>query len=108
MASELPPYVHARKETGKRLREVNRLSDYIAKNPFAGSANTTLKLSQVMNAFVIANEGSANLTFTINGSTYTVKPGYDFDEVLDPFNLVSISATGEFFGYCRRRADEFR
>lgn len=73
-----------------------------ARDAFSGSSNTTIKTSAVMSSLVITNDGSANLTFTVLGNTYTLRPGYTFDEELEPFSVVEIKATDAFFGYVRR------
>jgi len=50
--------------------------------------------SQPMNGFTIINNGVANLTFTINGDTFTLKPSQGFQEKLSPFTVVAIASTG--------------
>ena len=46
--------------------------------------------------FSIINDGTADLTFTINGNTRTVKPGENYNALFDAFTSLSISATGAY------------
>ena len=46
--------------------------------------------------FSIVNDGTADLTFTINGNTRTVKPGENYNALFDAFTSLSISATGAY------------
>src|SRR5690242_13245571 len=62
-----------------------------AKQPFSGTANTTYTFTNSMRGFVISNDGVADLTFTISGDTYTVKSGEVFDDVFDPFTVVTVT-----------------
>jgi hypothetical protein len=48
--------------------------------------------------FFITNDGTANLTFTINGYTRTVKPGEKYQSCFDAFTSLTISATGAYRG----------
>lgn len=80
-----------------------QLSGYKARDAFSGSRSTKVKTSDTMNSLVITNDGAANLTFTIHGNTYTLRPGYTFDEELEPFDFIDINASDSFFGYTRRR-----
>lgn len=73
-----------------------------AKEPFSGSANLTKNFARSMEALVIVNDSNSDLTFTIANDTYTVKSGEIFDEELEPFLSVSVTATGPFRGYGRR------
>ena len=70
-----------------------------AKQPLNGSGNTTITFTSPMQGFVIVNDGSTNLTFTINGDTYTVKPNEKFPECFEPFTSVTIVTTGAFRCY---------
>lgn len=84
------------------------MNEFKAKDAFAGSSTKVINFSQTVNSFVICNDGSSNLTFTILGNTYTLRPGYTFDEELEPFTTATITATDAYFGYVRRRKDETR
>lgn len=46
--------------------------------------------------FFISNDGTANLTFTINGTTRTVKPGETYQSAFDAFTSLTISATSAY------------
>jgi hypothetical protein len=49
-----------------------------------------------MSGFAVQNDGNANLTFTINGLTITVKPTEGFEDIFEPFTSVQVNATGAF------------
>lgn len=68
----------------------------LAKEPFAESDLTIgeYTFAQEMNGFDILNNGLANLTFTIAGDTYTVKPNQGRRENFVPFTVVAIASTG--------------
>lgn len=59
------------------------------------------KFSGQREELVIINDGSADLTFTAGGITFTLKPGEVFDEEVNPFDSISVTATGAFRGYVR-------
>lgn len=46
--------------------------------------------------FFISNDGTANLTFTINSTTRTVKPGETYQAVFEAFTSLTISATSAY------------
>lgn len=69
--------------------------------PFAGSANTTKVFAKNCFGFTVANDGAADLTFTIGANTVTVKAGESFDGEFKPFKQVDIVATGAFRAYGR-------
>jgi hypothetical protein len=46
--------------------------------------------------FSIINDGTADLTFTINGNIRTVKPGENYNALFEAFTSLSISATGAY------------
>lgn len=68
----------------------------IVKEVISGSANVTKAYGSPMFGFAITNDGLADLTFTINSLTITVKPGESFDDLFEPFNGVVINATDAF------------
>lgn len=84
------------------------MQGFIAKDSFEGTGNVTITLSNVMNALVISNAGSAKLTVSTGNYTYIVGPGDIFDEELDPFSTLTITAAGSYYGFVRRHKDEFR
>lgn len=78
----------------------------VASKPFNGTATTTKEFPRAMSAFVISNDGIANLTITINdgdaaGDTYTVYAGAVWDEVLPPFTSITINTSVAFQAYGR-------
>ena len=72
-----------------------------AKQPFNGSSSQTFNFGSKMRGLVISNDVTTDLTFTINGETYTVKGGEVFEELFDPFTQVVITAQGEYRGYVK-------
>jgi hypothetical protein len=68
---------------------------------FSGTGNFTKSFSGNREELVVINDGSADLTFTAGGMNFTLKPGEVFDEEVNPFSLISITATGSFRGYVR-------
>jgi hypothetical protein len=46
--------------------------------------------------FSVMNDGTADLSFTINGYTRTVKPGEGYSALFEPFTSLTISATGAY------------
>ena len=70
-----------------------------AKEPFADNVNTEHIFTQPMNGFVITNDGAADLTFTISGDTYIVKPNEVFIESFEPFTQVNVITIGAFRAY---------
>jgi hypothetical protein len=72
-----------------------------AKEPFAGSTSMTKVFNALMQGFVISNDHTESLTFTIHGETWTVKAGEVFEETFKEFKDVTITATGAFRAYGR-------
>lgn len=68
---------------------------------FSGSANTTKTVNGHATGFGIVNDGSSDLTFTINGLTITVKIGETFDDDFPYFESVTVTTTGAFRGWIR-------
>lgn len=79
------------------------MSGFKARDAFSGNNSQKVRTTDVMHSLVITNDGSSNLTFKILGNTYTLRPGYTFDEELEPFNTIEITATDAYFGYTRKR-----
>lgn len=79
------------------------MPDLTAKDAFSGNGDLVVRTTQDMHSLVITNDGTGNLTFKVVGNTYTLRPGYTFDEELEPFDTIDIRANGSFFGYTRRR-----
>jgi hypothetical protein len=46
--------------------------------------------------FSIVNDGTSDLTFTINGNVRTVKPGENYNALFEAFTSLSINATGAY------------
>lgn len=63
---------------------------------FSGNSNTTYTCPKSCNAFSIKNDGSSNLSFTINGITITVKPNEEFSDSFEWFSEVTVTTTVAF------------
>lgn len=68
----------------------------VVKDIFTGSATVTKTYGSKMFGFFIMNEGVSNLTVTIGSITFTVKAGYEFDDLFDGFTSVTITGTSAF------------
>lgn len=68
---------------------------------FAGTGNLTKKFRGDREELVVINDGSADLTFKAGAIEFTLKPGEVFDEEINPFSAVEVTATGAFRGYVR-------
>lgn len=70
-----------------------------AEEPFSGSNNITKTFSKDMIGFVISNDGTSDLSFTINNQTFVVKSFEVFDSFFSPFKTVSIVTTSPYRAY---------
>lgn len=74
----------------------------VLKDAFSGSTTITKTYTTEMFGFGIVNDtevGSdtaADLTFQINGFEITVKPSEAFDDLFEPFQTVTVTATGPY------------
>lgn len=68
----------------------------IAMEAWEGSANTTQTFTSNRYGFSIVNDGTADLTFTINAQTRKVKVGESYSALFEPFTSVTINATSAF------------
>jgi hypothetical protein len=57
-------------------------------------ANPITSFSSPRYGFAINNDGTADLSFTINGYTRTVKPGEAYYSLFESFTSLTINATG--------------
>lgn len=72
-----------------------------SRDPFDGSTTVTHEFPKTMTQFVINNDGDESLTFTINGETWTVLRGEQFDDRFDEFDEVTVTTTVPFRAYGR-------
>ncbi|TWT04591.1 hypothetical protein [Planomicrobium sp. CPCC 101079] len=68
----------------------------VAAEAWEGSATETKTFSDARYAFSIANDGIANVSFTINGQTRKVFPGESYYALFDAFTSVTITATSAY------------
>jgi len=71
---------------------------------FSGTGAFTKTFRGDREELVLINDGSADLTFTAGATTFTLKPGEVFDEEINPFSAIDVTATGSFRGYVREDA----
>ncbi|NRF91517.1 fibronectin type III domain-containing protein [Paenibacillus frigoriresistens] len=71
----------------------------VSGEPFSGSGNLTKEFTEPMSGLVVSNDsvpgasGAADLTFTIDGKTRTVKAGEVYEGRFKPFESVTINST---------------
>jgi hypothetical protein len=95
------------KETGGVLEDIKEALESIdtktsrltAHEPFDGTGDTDHTFTTPMQGFVIINDGSGLLTFTINEETFKVKASEKFPELFETFTEVNIVTTGAFRAY---------
>lgn len=68
----------------------------IVKDAITGSTTITKGYPTKMFGFGIVNDGTTDLSFTINSFTITVKPHETFDDLFEPFTAITITATGPY------------
>jgi hypothetical protein len=72
-----------------------------AQESFNGTGNSTVKFRGDREELVLINDGATDLAFVAGGMEFTLKPGEVFDEEINPFNKLEITATGTWRGYVR-------
>lgn len=68
----------------------------VAQEAWEGSASLTKSFASDRYGFAVLNDGTADLTFTINGQTRRVKPGEGYSALFEPFTVVTIEATSAY------------
>lgn len=68
----------------------------VAQEAWEGSVNITKTFPSNRYGFSIMNDGTADLTFTINGNTRRVKPGEGYNALFTAFTSVTIEATSAY------------
>jgi hypothetical protein len=68
-------------------------------DPFSGSTIVTHTFTKPVNGFVISNDGTSSLTFTIGTATITVNAGEVFEGYFAPFSQVTVTSTVAFRAY---------
>ena len=68
----------------------------VAMEAWEGSVNITKTFPSNRFGFSIANDGTADLSFTINGNTRTVKVGESYEALFEAFTSVDIVATSPY------------
>jgi hypothetical protein len=74
-----------------------------AQFPFSGSATNTHTFPSMMSGIWVTNDGGSDITLTVNGNIFTIKPLETFDEFLAPFNTITITnaSASAYRGYVR-------
>lgn len=86
---------------GRKGATFVQLRGMSAKEPFEGTATTVQVFTQEMYGFVISNDGTDDLTFTIGNDTFRVRSGEVWDDFIEPFLEVTVTTTGPFRAYGR-------
>lgn len=73
-----------------------KLTGSNVKDYFSGTSNTTRSGFGTGKSFAITNDGNADLTFTIDSLTITVRPGEVFDDKFNDFTSVTVTTTVPF------------
>lgn len=68
----------------------------VAEESWQGNTTETRTFTSDRFGFAIINDGTADLTFEINGQTRRVKPGESYDSLFNSFTSVSITATSYY------------
>lgn len=68
----------------------------IVKDVFGGTSTITKTYDTPMFGFGIVNDGVADLTFSVNQFNILVKQNESFDDLFEPFQTVTITATDAF------------
>lgn len=68
---------------------------------FSGTGNYTKKFGGDREELVLMNDGGSDLVFVAGATQFTLKPGEVFDEEVNPFSSVEITATGSWRGFVR-------
>lgn len=68
----------------------------VATEAWEGSSNITQTFTEDRYGFSIVNDGTTDLTFTINSQTRTVKPGEAYNALFDPFTSITITTTSAY------------
>lgn len=68
---------------------------------WSGNTTITKTFNTPMAGFYIKNDGASDLTFTVNGMTFTVKTGEIFEDVFQPFTTLTITTTVAYRAFVR-------
>lgn len=68
----------------------------VAMESWSGNSNITTTFPSERFGFSIINDGSTDVTFTINGNTRTIKKYESYNALFEPFTSVEIETTSEY------------
>lgn len=68
----------------------------VIKKMWEGSSDGTMIFSEPMYGFGIINDGTSDLTFTINNQMVTVKVGEAFQDLFEPFTKIDIATKSPY------------
>lgn len=71
---------------------------------FSGSGDFSRNFGSSREELVIINDGNEDLSFIAGATSFTLKPGEVFDEAINPFDSLTITANGSFRGYVREES----
>ena len=68
----------------------------IVKDAFSGDSTTSKTYNTPMFGLGIVNDGSSDLSVSLNGFTIVLKPGESFDDLFDAFTSFTITGNSAF------------
>jgi hypothetical protein len=68
----------------------------VAQEAWEGNATITKTFNENRYGFSVVNDGTTDLTFTINSQTRRVKPGESYSSLFDPFTSITITTTSAY------------
>lgn len=69
------------------------------KESFSGSVDQTFTFAAARKGITLSNDGSEDLTLTVNGISLVIKTGEVFEGRFDPFTSASVAGTAPYRGY---------
>lgn len=95
----IPQYYDPKTDSFQPMTNHIQLIKTRAKEPFSGSATVTHTFTQTMKGLVITNDGDVDLTISVLGENWTVRPGEVLDEEFGDFTQVTVTTTVPFRAY---------
>ncbi|MEH7401583.1 hypothetical protein V7148_11390 [Gottfriedia acidiceleris] len=71
------------------------------KNMFLSGGKYVKKFNSEREGLLIVNDSTSDLTFKAGATSFTVKPGETFNEIINPFVELQITCSGSFRGYIK-------
>jgi hypothetical protein len=71
-----------------------------ATSPFSGTTAQTINFNKSLSGLYFSNDGSSDMSLTINSDIFTVKSGEVFDDYTNAFTSITVTL-GTYHGYGR-------